>query len=97
MPPPPAPTNAFEALGGGASNTAANSAPTKIARNEDMNAFKEAIINNNRLSKVGLIDVIAHKFEHLTRAEVKNTIEMVSERTGTGRSKVWTLKPGFEL
>ncbi|KID72782.1 Chromatin assembly factor 1 subunit A, partial [Metarhizium brunneum ARSEF 3297] len=95
MPPPPAPTNAFAALHGGAANV---SAPTKLVKAELLNDFKRAILDNKALSKVGIIDFIFHQFRNsVSRAEVKNTLEHVAEKKGAGRSKEWDLKPGHEI
>lgn len=95
MPPPPAPTNAFAALDGGAANV---SAPTKLVKAELLNDFKRAILDNKALSKVGIIDFIFHQFRNsVSRAEVKNTLEHVAEKKGAGRSKEWDLKPGHEI
>ncbi|KAM5342369.1 hypothetical protein ACJ41O_013335 [Fusarium nematophilum] len=94
MPPPPAPANAFAALGSGSS---AADAP-KLVKSELMDEVKKAILDNKALSKVGIIDFIFQQFrDNVSRAEVKNTIELVAEKTGKGRSKAWALKPGHEI
>lgn len=63
-----------------------------------MNDVKQAILDNRALSKVGIIDFIFHRFrDNVSRAEVKNTLELVAERKGTGRAKEWDLKPGHEI
>lgn len=95
MPPPPAPTNAFAALGAAA---AATGAPAKLVKAELLNEFKQAILDNKALSKVGIIDFIFHQFrDDVSRAEVKNTLEHVAEKKGAGRSKEWDLKPGHGI
>ncbi|TWU72249.1 hypothetical protein ED733_001082 [Metarhizium rileyi] len=95
MPPPRAPANAFAALNGGVTNP---SAPAKLVKAELLNDFKKAILDNKALSKVGIVDFIFHQFrDSVSRAEVKNTLEHVAEKKGTGRSKEWDLKPGHEL
>lgn len=94
MPPPTAPANAFAALTGAASNGAG----PKIVKPEIMNNVKQAIVDNKSLSKVGIIEVLFQQFrDNASRAEVKNTIETVAEKTGSGRSKEWILRPGHEI
>ncbi|UKZ46327.1 hypothetical protein TrVGV298_000528 [Trichoderma virens] len=93
--PPPVPTNAFAALGGAAGST---SAPGKLVKPELLNEIKKAILDNKALSKVGIVDFIFHQFkDSASRLEVKNTIEHVAEKKGTGRTKEWELKPGHEI
>ncbi|KAM0434147.1 hypothetical protein ACHAPT_004092 [Fusarium lateritium] len=93
MPPPPTPSNAFAAMTGGASGDA-----PKLVKSELMDDVKRAILDNKALSKVGIIDFVFHLFrEHVSRIEVKNTIELVAEKTGKGRSKEWALKHGHEI
>ncbi|RFU76788.1 chromatin assembly factor 1 subunit a [Trichoderma arundinaceum] len=93
--PPPAPTNAFAALGG---TGGSNSTPGKLVKPELMNDIKQAILDNKALSKVGIVDFIFHQFkDSASRMEVKNTIEHVAEKKGAGRTKEWELKPGHEI
>ncbi|KAL6831156.1 chromatin assembly factor 1 subunit A domain-containing protein [Trichoderma sp. SZMC 28015] len=93
--PPPAPTNAFAALGGAAGST---STPGKLVKPELLNEIKQAILDNKALSKVGIVDFIFHQFkDSASRLEVKNTIEHVAEKKGAGRAKEWELKPGHEI
>ena len=88
MPPPPAPADAFAALKSGPP-----AAPTKVVKDDIMNDVKKAILDNKGLSKVGIIDFVFQQFrDNATRTEVKNTIEMVAEKRGSGRVKEWTLK-----
>ncbi|KAL7937122.1 chromatin assembly factor 1 subunit A domain-containing protein [Trichoderma chlorosporum] len=92
---PPAPTNAFAALGGAAGSS---SAPGKLVKPELLNEIKQAILDNKALSKVGIVDFIFHQFkDSASRMEVKNTIEHVAEKKGAGRTKEWELKPGHEI
>lgn len=95
MLPPPTPANAFAAL------TKAGppaSGPTKIVKDDILDDIKKAILDNKLLSKVGIVDYVYQQFrEKTTRTEVKNTIELVAEKKGTGRVKEWELRPGFEL
>ncbi|KAM0348029.1 hypothetical protein ACHAPU_004532 [Fusarium lateritium] len=96
MPPPPTPSNAFAALTGG-NNSAGGDAP-KLVKSELLDDVKRAILNNKALSKVGIIDFLYHQFrDSVSRTEVKNTVEMVAEKTGKGRSKEWALKSGHEI
>ena len=94
MPPPPAPVNAFAALNSGS----ADSAPVKLVKTELMNDVKKAILQNKALSKVGIIDFIFQQFrDRVSRTEVKNTLELIAEKKGTGKMKEWDLKPGYEI
>ncbi|CAH0017713.1 unnamed protein product [Clonostachys rhizophaga] len=96
MPPPPAPTSAFAALSG----TPTAPAATKLVKKEILNDVKKAILDNKGLSKVGIVDFVFNQFrDNASRAEVKNTIELVAEnkKKGTGRHKEWDLKPGHEI
>ncbi|KAG6097959.1 hypothetical protein E4U30_000145 [Claviceps sp. LM220 group G6] len=96
MAPPPAPANAFAALG--TALPAATNTAGKLVKAELMNDVKQAILDNRALSKVGIIDFIFHRFrDNVSRAEVKNTLELVAEKKGTGRAKEWDLKPGHEI
>ncbi|KAG5934322.1 hypothetical protein E4U60_003946 [Claviceps pazoutovae] len=96
MAPPPAPANAFAALG--TAFPATTNTAGKLVKVELMNDVKQAILDNRALSKVGIIDFIFHRFrDDVSRAEVKNTLELVAEKKGTGRAKEWDLKPGHEI
>ncbi|GJN75483.1 chromatin assembly complex, subunit p90 [Purpureocillium lilacinum] len=95
MAPPPAPANAFAALG---ANAGTATAPVKLVKTELLNDVKRAILDNKALSKAGTVDFIFHQLRgNVSRAEVKNTIELVAEKTGTGRTKEWSLRPGHEI
>lgn len=96
MPPPPTPTNAFEAL---TNTTSAGTAPAgKLVKAELMDELKQTVLDNKALSKMGIIDFVFHKLKgKATRTEVTNTIAHVAERTGAGRAKEWSLKEGHEL
>lgn len=96
MAPPAAPCNAFSALSSGAS--AASNAPVKVVKNELMNDVKKAILDNKGLSKAGIVDFVFQQFrDSASRTEVKNTIEMVAEKQGSGKVKEWSLRPGHEI
>ncbi|KAF4334277.1 chromatin assembly complex subunit p90 [Fusarium beomiforme] len=93
MPPPP--TNAFSALIGG--NGGSGDVP-KLVKSELLDDVKRAILSNKALSKVGIIDFLYHQFrDDVSRTEVKNTVELVAEKIGKGRSKEWALKSGHEI
>ncbi|CAG7565487.1 unnamed protein product [Fusarium equiseti] len=95
MPPPPTPSNAFAALTGTSGNSGSS---TKLVKSELLDDVKRAILDNKALSKVGIIDFLYHQFrDDVSRAEVKNTVELVAEKTGKGRSKEWALKSGHEI
>ncbi|KAF4450878.1 hypothetical protein F53441_6055 [Fusarium austroafricanum] len=100
MPPPPTPANAFSALtsGGGGSSSSSNDAP-KLVKSELMDDVKRTILINKTLSKVGIIDFVYNQFRtrNVSRAEVKNTVELVAEKIGKGRLKEWALKSGHEI
>ncbi|QGI63183.1 hypothetical protein CEK27_007154 [Fusarium fujikuroi] len=96
MPPPPTPANAFSALTGTNSNTGGE--PPKLVKSELLDDVKRAILSNKALSKVGIIDFLYHQFrDDVSRTEVKNTVELVAEKIGKGRSKEWALKSGHEI
>lgn len=94
MPPPPAPVpaNAFEAL---TSTNTADSVAVKLVPNEDLPAFKRLVLENQKLSKVGLLDFLSKSFEKITKTQVKNTLDQVAEKKG--KRGVWELKSGHEL
>ncbi|KAF4980996.1 hypothetical protein FZEAL_3111 [Fusarium zealandicum] len=94
MAPPPTRVNAFVAL---TSGTGAGGNP-KLVKAELMDDVKQAILANKSLSKAGIIDYVFHKFQDdVSRTEVKNTLELVAEKTGKGRTKEWTLRSGHEI
>lgn len=96
MPPPPTPANAFSALTGSNGNTGGD--PPKLVKSELLDDVKRAILSNKVLSKVGIIDFLYHQFrDDVSRTEVKNTVELVAEKIGKGRSKEWALKSGHEI
>lgn len=96
MPPPPAPANAFAAISSSAPATGSN--VVKLVKDELLNDFKQAILDHKTLSKVGIIEFISNQFrDSASRVEVKNTLELVAEKKGKGRSKEWDLRPGHEI
>lgn len=96
MLPPPAPANAFAALGGA---TATAPASIKLVKADILNDVKKAILDNKALSKVGIVDFVFQQFrDSASKMEVKNTIEHVAERVkGSGKTKEWGLKSGHEI
>jgi chromatin assembly factor 1 subunit A len=96
MLPPPAPANAFAALGGA---TATAPASVKLVKADILNDVKKAILDNKALSKVGIVDFVFQQFrDSASKMEVKNTIEHVAERVkGSGKTKEWGLKSGHEI
>ncbi|KAF5976205.1 chromatin assembly complex subunit p90 [Fusarium coicis] len=96
MLPPPTPANAFSALTG--SNGTTGGDQPKLVKSELLDDVKRAILSNKALSKVGIIDFLYHQFrDDVSRTEVKNTVELVAEKIGKGRSKEWALKSGHEI
>lgn len=99
---PPAPvsstpanlTNAFAAISQGA---AASSVGKKVplVPPENVEAFKRAILKYPKLSKLGLVEVLSSEFDKCTKAQVKNSVETMAERSGSGQDKLWRLKPEF--
>jgi chromatin assembly factor 1 subunit A len=97
MPPPPAPMNAFQALTTTVKTGKEEGGVVKMVPDEDMPKFRRLIIEHQRLSKVGLTDLLSHSFDHVTKKQVENTLKVVAEKVGTGKKGVWELKPGFQL
>jgi chromatin assembly factor 1 subunit A len=96
MAPPPAPANAFAVL---SKPVPAPTDTVKLVRDDILDDVKRAILANKLLSKVGMVDVVYQQFrDRSSRAEVKNTIEVVAEKKkGANKLKEWELKPGHEL
>lgn len=95
MPPPPTPANAFAALT--SVDSGAGDVP-KLVKSELLDDVKKSILEHKALSKVGIVDFIFNQFrDSVSRAEVKNTLELVAEKKGQGRAKTWALKPGHEV
>ncbi|KAM4056333.1 chromatin assembly factor 1 subunit A domain-containing protein [Hirsutella rhossiliensis] len=93
MAPPPTPANVFGAI----RNAAETEAP-KLVKTELWGDMKRVILNNKALSKGSIIDIIFHQFrDGVSRAEVKNTIELIAEKKGSGRSKEWDIKPKYKI
>ncbi|KAF4511165.1 hypothetical protein G6O67_002985 [Ophiocordyceps sinensis] len=93
MAPPPAPVNGLEAM-----RNVAEAEPVKLVKTELWDDVKRVILNNKALSKGSIIDIIFHQFrDSVSRAEVKNTIELFAEKKGPGRIKEWDLKPKYKI
>lgn len=81
------PSNAFAALSGPGGKKAA------IVPANLLDDFKNAILKYPKLSKVGLVEVLSTQFEKCTKAQVKNSVEMLAER----HDKTWRLKAEHAL
>ncbi|KKF94387.1 Chromatin assembly factor 1 subunit rlf2 [Ceratocystis platani] len=104
MPPPPTtntPANAFEALVAPSSNIAsatseASTASTlqvlELKRPELLPEIKKVIMENAKLSKLGLVDVLFHKIDGLSKGEAKMALDVLATKVGVGRAKEWALK-----
>ena len=49
------------------------------------------MLANQKLSKMAIVEVLAVRFEALSKAETKVMLEFVAEK-GAGRGKVWELR-----
>ncbi|KAL8366791.1 hypothetical protein RB595_008758 [Gaeumannomyces hyphopodioides] len=92
---PTNPTNAFAAISQGAAASAGKK--LLLVPPENVDAFKRAILKYPKLSKVGLVEVLSSEFNKCTKAQVKNSVETMAERSGSGQDKLWRLKPEFAL
>ncbi|KAI6382176.1 hypothetical protein MCOR25_000767 [Pyricularia grisea] len=81
------PSNAFAAL------SAPGGKKTAIVPANLLDDFKHAILKYPKLSKVGLVEVLSTQFEKCTKAQVKNSVEMLAER----HDKTWRLKTEHAL
>ncbi|KAH8663953.1 chromatin assembly factor 1 subunit A-domain-containing protein [Xylariales sp. PMI_506] len=70
---------------------------------KDMEEFKKAIVSAdiNFLTKAGIVDMLSRRFPNATKAQLKNTLELVADRCSVpGEKKTnkrWALRPGYEL
>lgn len=83
MPPPAAPTIA----------AALSSTPApvkKLVPADQMEAFKGFVLEFKTVTKIGLVDILSSKFPDFTKAQVKNTLELVAEKPG--KSQNWRIK-----
>lgn len=99
MPPPASKTDGFASLKAGVVNgSGSGSSSAKLVKDEILNDVKKAILDNRGLSKIGIIEFVFQQFrDSASRTEVKNTIELVAEKRGTGRVKEWALKTGHDV
>ncbi|OIW30273.1 hypothetical protein CONLIGDRAFT_681048 [Coniochaeta ligniaria NRRL 30616] len=82
--PPPAPTDAFKALG-----TAAPAKKTPALQPEMIQKLKEMVRGKPGLSKVGIVELFNSE-NKVPKAAIKITIDMIAEKKG----KEWVLKAG---
>lgn len=55
--------------------------------------LKKSILQYAKLSKVGIIEILSVEFAgKCTKSQIKNSLEALAERTGTGQNKTWKLK-----
>ncbi len=92
MAPPPAPADAFSALASSAATKA--DAKKGTVPSTLIDDFRRAILKYPKLSKVGLVEILSTEFTKCTKIQIKNSLEAVAERTGTGIDKTWKLKDG---
>ena len=88
MAPPPAPTTVN---------------PKDMVPASELDDFKRAVISEDisMLTKVALVDMLSKRFKSCTKAQVKNTLEIVAHRIPTANGKksdkLWALLPEHEL
>ncbi|EFX00565.1 chromatin assembly subunit-like protein [Grosmannia clavigera kw1407] len=112
MAPPPVPTDALAALGastaaqGGIGSNGANNILGAVGKADPKKAvvaaefvgdFKKAIMQYSKLSKLGIVEILSAEFERCTKSQIKNSLEALAERTGSGQHKTWKLKDGVSL
>ncbi|KAB5531218.1 chromatin assembly factor 1 subunit A-domain-containing protein [Coniochaeta sp. 2T2.1] len=86
--PPPAPTDAFKALG--ATATAASARPKTTSLAPDMvEKLKELVMEKKSLSKVGIVELFNSE-NKVPKAAIKSAIDLIAEKKG----KEWVLKGG---
>ncbi|KAL8306483.1 hypothetical protein RB597_003007 [Gaeumannomyces tritici] len=92
---PANPANAFMAISQGAA--ASTGKKLLLVPPDTVDAFKRAILKYPKLSKIGLVEILSSEFDKCTKAQVKNSVETMAERSGSGQDKLWRLKPEFAL
>lgn len=99
MAPPPAPADAFAALSSAAGNSGskADAKKSAVVPADMADDFKRGVLEYPTLSRIGLIELLCAKFPQCTKAQVRNSLDLVAEQAGSGRAKAWKLKPGFEV
>lgn len=77
--------------------------PKDMVPASELDSFKRAIISDDisMLTKVALVDMLSKRFKSCTKAQVKNTLEIVAHRVPTANGKksdkLWALVPEHEL
>ncbi|KAL5614564.1 hypothetical protein BROUX41_004667 [Berkeleyomyces rouxiae] len=64
----------------------------ELRRPELLPEIRKVIVDNAKLSKVGLIDVLFHQVEGITKGEAKMALDVLAVKVGAGRAKQWALK-----
>ncbi|CAK7271971.1 chromatin assembly factor-I (CAF-I) p90 subunit [Sporothrix epigloea] len=60
---------------------------------EFLSDFKKSIMQYAKLSKVGIIEILSVEFTgKCTKSQIKNSLEALAERTGTGQNKTWKFR-----
>lgn len=55
--------------------------------------LKKSILQYAKLSKLGIVEMLSVEFVgKCTKGQIKNSLEALAERTGTGYNKTWKLK-----
>lgn len=86
MAPPPAPTDAFQALAGLAA--AAPKKSTAVLTPDLQEKLKVLVMANPLLSRVGTIELFSSQHDGCSKAAIKATLELVAEKV----AKSWRLK-----
>lgn len=73
------------------SASTASTAPKKSVKQEDMPSFMQTILENRDLTKAGMLEFLAKRFQGNTRQAVMNSLELVARRDGKGKQKLWRL------
>jgi len=66
--------------------------PAKAVDPDLLAEFKKAVLANQKLSKMAIVEVLSVQIDGLTKADAKVMLDQVAERRGPGRTKVWELK-----
>lgn len=86
--------------GGGGGDAAGGSGPgpatLELRRPELLPEIKRVIVDNSKLSKLGLVDVLFHQIDGLTKGEAKMAVDVLAVKVGTGRVKQWALRETIE-
>lgn len=95
-PPGSAPADAFAAMTVTASDSGSEKRPALVPA-RTMDNFKRTILEVPTLSKLGIVELMCAKLPGVTKNQVRNTLDVVAEQTGSRGAKTWKLKPGFEM